>query len=82
MMIKSYRKFMLLLAFAMVVLLANHSFAGLPPVVVGPPPPPGGGGPTCWPPPCIPIDGGIGVLVAAGLALGGRKLWKRPGKTA
>lgn len=40
----------------------------------GPPGPPGGGGdPPCWPPPCVPIDGGIGFLLAAGLAYGGKK---------
>ncbi len=40
----------------------------------GPPGPPGGGGgPPCWPPPCIPIDGGIGFLIAAGVAYGGKK---------
>lgn len=37
-------------------------------------PPTGGGNPTCWPPPCIPIDGGLGFLLAAGLAFGGKKL--------
>lgn len=34
-----------------------------------------GGGPTCWPPPCIPIDGGIGFLIAAGVAYGVKKTW-------
>jgi len=35
----------------------------------------GGGpeGPPCWPPPCIPIDGGISLLIGAGMLLGGRK---------
>ena len=51
-----------------------------------PPPPPGGGGggsdPPCWPPPCIPIDGGIGILVAAGIAYGGKKALDRQGKKA
>ncbi|MFB6258590.1 MAG: PID-CTERM protein-sorting domain-containing protein [Flavobacteriales bacterium] len=43
---------------------------------------PGGGGtgggddPGCWPPPCVPIDGGIGWLVAAGAIYGGRKAYK------
>lgn len=37
------------------------------------PPPPPGGGPGCWPPPCIPVDGGIGLLVAAGVAYGAKK---------
>jgi hypothetical protein len=33
-----------------------------------------GTGAGCWPPPCIPIDGGIGFLLAAGLAFGGKKM--------
>ena len=41
-------------------------------------PPGGGGGPGgdggCIPPPCVPIDGGISLLVAAGVALGGKKI--------
>ncbi len=44
---------------------------------------PGGGGgpggdddPGCWPPPCVPIDGGVGWLVAAGALYGGRKAYK------
>lgn len=39
---------------------------------------PGGsnpGGSGCFPNPCIPIDGGISFLVAAGVALGGKKLF-------
>ena len=46
------------------------SMAGGPP-----PPPPGGGGPPCFPPPCIPIDGGISFLLAAGVALGAKKIF-------
>ncbi len=47
----------------------------------GPPPHPSngnqnGGHPGCWPPPCIPIDGGISLLIAAGAIYGGRKLYK------
>ncbi len=35
---------------------------------------PGGGGqPPCWPPPCIPIDGGLSLLIGAGALLGGKK---------
>lgn len=34
-----------------------------------------GGGAGCWPPPCIPIDGGIGILLIAGAALAGSKLY-------
>lgn len=47
----------------------------------GPPP---GGGPTtgspppdCWTPDCIPVDGGLGFLIAAGAALGGRKIYRK-----
>jgi len=31
-------------------------------------------GPSCWPPPCIPIDGGVGFLIAAGIAYGVKKI--------
>ncbi len=34
----------------------------------------GGSGASCWPPPCIPIDGGIGFLLLAGVTFAGRKL--------
>lgn len=34
-----------------------------------------GAEPACWPPPCIPIDGGIGFLIAAGLAFGAKKVY-------
>lgn len=41
----------------------------------GPPGPPTGP-PPCWPPPCtIPVDSGIGFLIAAGIALGVKKLY-------
>jgi hypothetical protein len=42
-----------------------------------PPPPPTGGVPDCWPPPCIPIDGGISLLIAAGALYGGKKLYSK-----
>lgn len=42
-----------------------------------PPPPPGPSGPICWPPPCIPIDGGISLLIAAGVIYGGSKLYSK-----
>ncbi len=42
----------------------------------GPPPPIGGGvEPACWPPPCLPIDGGISFLIAAAAVYGGKKLY-------
>jgi len=44
------------------------------------PPPPGGGdpgaNPGCFPPPCIPIDGGLSWLLIAGSVYGGKKLYK------
>ncbi|MBI3519750.1 MAG: hypothetical protein HY062_10390 [Bacteroidetes bacterium] len=58
----------------LVVFVCGLSFLSkaLPP----PPPPPGGGDePGCWPPPCIPIDGGISLLIAAGAIYGGKKLY-------
>ena len=49
----------------------------------GPPGPPAGGSPPCWPPPCVPIDGGLGLLLAAGALFGGKKLYdiKRESKS-
>lgn len=44
-------------------------------VVLSAPPPPPAGSPGCWPPPCIPVDGGIGFLIAAGAAYGVKKLY-------
>lgn len=43
-------------------------------VLLSAPPPPPGGSPGCWPPPCVPIDGGISILIAAGAAYGAKKL--------
>ena len=45
-------------------------------------PPPGGGGttgttPPCWEPECIPIDGGLMVLIIGGALLGGRLLYSQ-----
>lgn len=43
--------------------------------------PHGGGAPAagggCWPPPCIPIDGGISLLIAAGALYGGKKIYDK-----
>jgi hypothetical protein len=51
---------------------------------LGPPGPPGGGGgggtPPCWPPPCVPIDGGIGLLLAAGALYGVKKVYQHSKK--
>jgi hypothetical protein len=45
------------------------------------PAPPTNNQPNCWPPPCVPIDGGIMALAAAGIAYGfykSRVLHKAP----
>jgi len=41
----------------------------------GPPGGPAGGTAPCWPPPCVPIDGGISFLIAIGAAFGGKKAY-------
>ena len=47
--------------------ISNMSFAGMGPPM-GPPP--------CWPPPCnVPLDGGLSLLIAAGIGLAGKKLY-------
>jgi len=55
------RRFLLILAFGLS--LAAYSAPAPPPT----------GGPGCWPPPCIPIDGGISLLMMAGAAYGAKK---------
>lgn len=59
-----------LIALGMMMLMIEPSFAQ----PGGGGPPTGGGDPGCWPPPCIPIDGGMSFLMALGLAFGGKKL--------
>lgn len=49
-------------------LIASTSFCFLY-SQVGPPP-----NPYCWPPPCVPIDGGLAFLVVAGIAYGVKKI--------
>ena len=58
-----------------ILMLAGFMFLGTNLLAA---PPGGGGGPGgaggCIPPPCVPIDGGISILIAAGVALGGKKI--------
>jgi len=61
-----------ILSFTFVLLGISFAYAQL-----APPPPPPGGGPSCWPPPCVPIDGGISLLIAAGAIYGGKKLYNK-----
>ena len=60
-----------------IALLMVLSFFSIDLKAGGPPAPPsgGGGGPACWPPPCVPIDGGLSVLLLAGIAYGGKKTY-------
>lgn len=52
------------------------AFAGVSDVLALGPPGPPTGPPPCWPPPCvIPLDGGISLLIAAGIAYGGKKVY-------
>ncbi len=44
--------------------------------LISAPAPPPSVGPTCWPPPCVPIDGGLSFLIVAGAAYGARKIYK------
>jgi hypothetical protein len=39
------------------------------------PPPVSGGNPTCWPPPCVPIDNGVIFLIIAGMLYGVKKIY-------
>lgn len=50
-------------------------FVFLNSIALAAPPPPPNAGPGCWPPPCVPIDGGITLLMAAGAAYGVKKLY-------
>lgn len=54
-------------------LIAFFAVIGAVSYAAAPPPPPPGNGPACWPPPCVPIDGGITLLMAAGAAYGAKK---------
>lgn len=56
--------------FTIAILLSGSVLVSAPaPAAAG-----GGGGPVCWPPPCVPIDGGISFLIVAGAAYGAKKL--------
>jgi hypothetical protein len=63
-----YKKYILL--FSLVFLVSLVTFAQ------GPPGGPAGGGPPCWPPPCLPVDGGISFLLAIGAAYGAKKAFQ------
>lgn len=66
------------LAFTLIFLFV---VAGAQTLLAAPPPPPSVN-PPCWPPPCIPIDGGISALIVAGAAYGAKKLYDNKKKGA
>lgn len=65
-----YNKLLLISGFLIIGLLCSLDSAAFD----LPDPTPGSGG--CIPPDCVPIDGGLSLLLAAGVALGGKKLYK------
>lgn len=67
---KDFKHFIYILILLLAMVAFNGAFAAGPPG-----PPGGGGGPGCWPPPCVPIDGGISFLLLAGAAYGGKKVF-------
>lgn len=59
-----------------IVLILSLLFIGLSAPLIAQPPDPGDPtdpGPGCFPPPCVPIDGGLSWLLIAGVAYGGKK---------
>lgn len=60
------KKIKLILTFALVLVGSQ--------ILLSAPPPPPAGSPGCWPPPCVPIDGGVSLLIVAGAAYGAKKL--------
>jgi len=69
---QNYIKILLTLTLIMFVFIALGQTG---PAGGAPPGGPAGGTPGCWPPPCVPIDGGISFLIAIGAAFGGKKAY-------
>lgn len=61
----------------LITIILFLALSGIDVFAAGPPGPPngGGGGPACWPPPCVPIDGGLSFLLVAGALYGGKKIY-------
>lgn len=74
--IMNFKRFFIsfiLISFSATLFAAKPSPVGGAAPLGGGPPAAGG----CWPPPCVPIDGGISLLIAAGAVYGGRKLYQK-----
>ena len=69
---KSMKKLLATFSFALLFIFSSPMQAQ---PTQPPGPPGGGGGPGCWPPPCVPIDGGISWLLLVGAAYGGKKIF-------
>ena len=67
---QNYIKILLTISLIMLACVALGQPAG-----GAPPGGPAGGAAPCWPPPCVPIDGGISFLIAIGAAFGGKKAY-------
>ncbi|MCB9173553.1 MAG: hypothetical protein H6587_12750 [Flavobacteriales bacterium] len=68
---KNLKQYIFTLLFLIAISFVNNAFAAGPPGA----PTRGGGGPPCWPPPCVPIDGGISFLLFAGALYGSKKVY-------
>ncbi len=58
-----------------VILFCIFSFTGIMAHSQAGPPIAGTGPGACFPPPCIPIDGGLSLLIAAGIGIAGKKAY-------
>jgi len=63
---RQYKITAALVLFALVCVATMHA---------QPPPPPPTDEPPCWPPPCVPVDGGILFAVGAAAVFGGKKIY-------
>ncbi len=69
---------MRIIKLVLITIVLFLALSGIDVFAAGPPGPPGGGGggdPVCWPPPCVPIDGGLSFLLIAGALYGGKKVY-------
>jgi hypothetical protein len=64
-------KYFLLAATILLVLVGIQTGHAQPP-----PPPPPTGGPPCWPPPCVPVNGGVIYAIGAAVLFGAYTLIK------
>jgi len=66
---KIVKKISIVAAILFAPIFIDSAFAQLPPTA-------GTTGPTnCFPPPCIPIDGGLSLLIAAGIGFASKKAY-------